>query len=133
MPLKVPVKRKALTIAIAAIVIPSGIALTWYDLRPLSRWSELLTIGFVVLVGILLRTGVVELPRALKAKIGAWPRLSSLFKCAVCFILGLAWVAILSKVVSDTYTGVTIVLIPGGILFLASAFFFLKSVWVPLD
>jgi hypothetical protein len=93
----------------------------------------LLTIGYVVLVGVLLRTGVVELPPDLKAKIGAWPRLSSLFKCAVCFILGIAWVKISVKLVSDTYAGAAIILIPSGILVLASAFFFLKSVWVPLD
>lgn len=108
-----------------------GIALTVYGLY--SHHNEngrttLLTLGYLALVSILFGTKIVEVPDGVTVPfLGIWPKISDLSKFIVCVVIGLIWAPVARRMVSETVTGLLIVLVPSAVIFLLGVSFLIKS------
>jgi hypothetical protein len=117
---------KILKAAILGLFAAVGVALTYYDVRGkiAAPWSNLLTIGYLVLVGILVRFGNSALPPEYRIPFfSTRPNLSDIIKGVACFVLALVWTAIAVRLANDTLVGAVLVFAPPLVLILAMAFF----------
>jgi hypothetical protein len=114
-------------VAVLLVCLALGIWLTWDGFHGRLRYPTLWTLGYLVLLIVLVRTNVIERASSEGAAIGVWGRLSDLVKGAVLMIVGIGWAILSAGRVSDTSTGVVIVLAPFGGLLLIGAFFLLRG------
>ena len=109
-----------------------GVVITWLDFRTgPSPVLTLLTLGYVVAASIGARTAM---KRPVEPVVAEQPRsrTADVIKSAVFMLFGLLWGAVGVKVLPDTWTSVVIVLVPFGVLAMTSAYFFARSLWIPL-
>ncbi len=126
MPFKLMPTNKILKAAVLGLFAGAGVALTYYDVRGkiAAPWSSLLTIGYLVLVGILVRFANAALPPEYKIPFfSARPNVSDIIKGVACLLLALVWTAIGVRLASDTLVGAALVFVPPALLIFAMAFF----------
>lgn len=113
--------------AILLVCLALGIWLTWCGYHGQLKHPTLWTMGYLALLIVLVRTNVIERRSSKEPATGVWGRLSDLAKGAVLMIIGIGWAVLSAGRVSDTSTGVVIVLAPFGGLLLIGAFFLLRG------
>jgi hypothetical protein len=132
MSLKWAVAPKRRALALLAPLLVGGVAITWFDLRngP-SPQLTFLSIGYAV-VACLCVAGMVRKKSLTLQPSDVWRRTNDLTKSAIMILSGVLWGTVALKLVPDTYVGVAIILVPFGALTLVGAYFFIKSLWMPL-
>ena len=132
MPLNLHRPRSYWKFAILLVCLAFGIWLTWSGYHGRLRYPTLWTIGYLILLVVLIRTNVIE-PRApaKDSPIGIWGRLSDIVKAVACGFASVGWVVVALSFVPQTPIGLVILLVPFAGLALTGAFFlgrgFLKN------
>ena len=132
MTLKEPGITRPLRIVVGIAATCLGVALTWYMLArsvPPGR-SLLLSVGFLVLLWILFRIGVLQAPSGYNTlTFGQSPRMRDVLRSIGCIAGGFAWLVLLTRRVSNTEAGAALLVVPFILLVVVGTFFLLRGIF----
>ncbi len=120
--------------AVLAACFVGGVCLTWYTVRGDPAYRTLLTMGYLILLFILLRTKIIQLPKKTEEPpVDGRSTRSDVGKGAGLMFGAAVWVPLMTSVVPDTPVGVAVVLVPFGALLLGGAFLLIRDLFRKLQ